>query len=551
MARSTPVGGILQISLAAALAVAAQGCGDPAAGEGARRDARPLTAAGCSADGAHALHGRDTPIHAAFKCTECHRCPGPGSGPNWGALAASQGATPCFDPAALTCSGVYCHGAKLASPPATPPVWTPVSLDDSAPPEKLCSTCHGYPPPAPHPQRVSRCSGCHAATVRLDGTIDLVGGHHIDGQVDVAGGAGAGCAGCHEFPPATGAHGAHVGIADAATGDYGDTSILQDRYPDADPASAPAVYAFGCGNCHPLDPAKHMDGTLEVELIDPAAPAGSLKARASPGAAYDEATGTCSGTYCHSSGQDQPTSVVTPSWRAPTSLGCDGCHGNPPRYASGGAGTSTANSHLALAPSGREWGHFLGEAGPDHGAYHGGIVPGRDAAPITCQTCHFDTTDPANTGVSGFYWLDTTGAYQLPGGDLARLTSSRYLALDCTVCHASGGPAEPGSGKVLPLRHVNGTRDVVFDRRTSLPDLGWLPSAPNRPALPYWESSASASEWRGGVTWSGTTVSFALAGAAYEPATKTCSNVACHVFRPAVWGAPYSCTQCHRIHQTP
>jgi len=261
MARSTPVGGILQISLAAALAVAAQGCGDPAAGEGARRDARPLTAAGCSADGAHALHGRDTPIHAAFKCTECHRCPGPGSGPNWGALAASQGATPCFDPAALTCSGVYCHGAKLASPPATPPVWTPVSLDDSAPPEKLCSTCHGYPPPAPHPQRVSRCSGCHAATVRLDGTIDLAGGHHIDGQVDVAGGAGAGCAGCHEFPPATGAHGAHVGVADAATGDYGDTSILQDRYPDADPASAPAVYAFGCGNCHPLDPAKHMDGT--------------------------------------------------------------------------------------------------------------------------------------------------------------------------------------------------------------------------------------------------------------------------------------------------
>jgi predicted CxxxxCH...CXXCH cytochrome family protein len=421
-----------------------------------------------------------------------------------------------------------------------------VEPDYSAPPSRVCSVCHGYPPPSPHPQSATSCSGCHSATVRPDGSVDVAGGRHIDGQIDFAVDAGSGCAGCHDFPPAAGAHAAHFGLAGAeASGVYGDTWTLQDRYPGTPAPLAPPGYAFGCGNCHPLDLSKHMDGALQVELHDDAAPSDSLKARAQPTAGYDPSTGTCSGTYCHSTGEEMPISVTSPDWFGATQLACDGCHGNPPRYESGAAGM--ANSHLAMGSNGREWGHFLGEAGPRHGSYHGGAVAGRAAAPITCQTCHFDTTDPANTGPSGFYYLDTTGAYQLPGGDPARLTTAKYLQLQCTLCHADGGPAAPRTGKVLPLRHVNGSPDVVFDPRTTLPDISWLPAAPNRPTLPYWESGANAGVWRG-VTWSGTTVSFALAGASYDPLTKTCSNVACHLFRPPVWGAPYTCTQCHAIH---
>ena len=76
--------------------------------------------------------------------------------------------------------------------------------------------------------------------------------------------------------------------------------------------------------------------------------------------------------------------------------------------------------------------------------------------------------DPAAAGPSGFYWLDTTGAYQLPGGQL-------HFA--CSACHGTAGGPPSGAGKVLPLRHVNGRREVVFDPRTTLPDLAWLPPA--------------------------------------------------------------------------
>jgi len=474
---------------------------------------------------------------------------------SWSSLATSNGSVPAYDDATHTCSGVYCHGATLKVPPTQLPAWSTAVPDWTRPFAELCSTCHGYPPPGAHPTvqigaSPSPCRPCHSRTVLVDGNIDLAGGRHINGTLDFSGDAsGWGCEVCHGFPPATGAHLAHFALAGAASGaTYGDTRILQDLFPGTAPTTAPASYAFGCGNCHPLDAARHMDGTVEVELHDAAAPAWSLKALASQSAVYDAATGTCSGVYCHSSGQQAPDYLVTPGWFSGTSLACDGCHSNPPRYASGGSGSTTANSHVQLSDSGREWGHFLGEGGPRHDSYHGGNYTGRDAAPITCQTCHYDTTDPANSGPSGFYYLDTTGAYQLPGGDPTRLTTTRYLRLQCIACHVKGGAAALGSGSVLPLRHVNGARDVVFDPRTTLPDIGWLPAVPNRPTRPYWESSASTSLWRGAIVLNGTTVSFSVAGAVYDPQTKTCSSVACHRDYPPVWGATYMCTQCHSMH---
>ena len=205
-----------------------------------------------------------------------------------------------------------------------------------------------------------------------------------------------------------------------------------------------------------------MDGVVDVTLAPAGAAAGSLKARNAPGAAYDAAGGSCGGVYCHSSGQAAPAYVASPAWTAPAgTLGCGGCHANPPAYPSGGAGAPDANGHLQLQADGFEWGHFAGLPGPWHRTKHGGYWPGNDAAPITCQTCHFDTVDPAAAGPSGFYWLDTTGTYQLAGG---------LLGFDCRECHGTTSGPPAGSGRALPLRHVNGRREVVFDPRTSLPD---------------------------------------------------------------------------------
>lgn len=576
------------LSALAAATAALAACGDarpialtkPAGGcsncHGGPRNAAPpyaLSGATATSDlavGAHQLHARDTPIRSAVPCRECHldtflpdgtvdagrHLGAPPAEVAFGPVASARGASPAWTRGSGTCSGLHCHGATMRSPPPRAPTWTFAAEPDPGRPGRpgICATCHGWPPPPPHPP-LTGCNGCHPATVPPDGSIDVAGGKHIDGALQVT--VGGGCAGCHGFPPATGAHLAHFGLTGVADGgSYGDLTTLEDRYPAATPVAAPAVYAFGCGHCHPLDPARHLDGILQVELADAAAPPRSLKALASPGAAYG---GGCSGVYCHSSGQQAsaspalPVYVATPAWTSGAKLGCSGCHRNPPDYASGGPGALDANGHLGLRDDDYVWGHFGGMPGPSLYSKHGKL-PDDDAAPITCQTCHSDTVDPGNTGPSGFYYLDTSGGYAFGGG---------ILDDACASCH-TGAPGSPasGSGRVLPLRHVNGTRDVAFDPRTTLPSIPWLPAAPNTPSRPYWAAGAGLSSVPpnsgfDGSTWSLTLGSTDGPPAAYERTTKTCSNVACHLESPGpVWGAPYlvtvpvgpalGCCDCHR-----
>jgi predicted CxxxxCH...CXXCH cytochrome family protein len=517
--------------------------------------AAQVCAPATSAIGAHLSHTRTGFARTALACSECHPpvcSTGQASPVGFGALASARGARPSWDPVTRTCSGVYCHGATLKSP-VGPIAWTYVDPAVTRPNSQQCVVCHGYPPPA-HSASATSCSGCHSSTVRPDGTIDVAGGSHINGALEAMGGSGFGCGGCHGYPPSDMAHSKHFGLTDAAaSGAYGDLGVLQDLYPAASPTSAPPVYAFACGNCHPIDGARHMDGAVQVTLHESAAPANSLKALNASTASYDATAKTCSNVYCHSSGQAAPTFVTTPGWTSGLHLGCAGCHANPPAYASGGAGTITANSHVNLAEDGYEFGHFLGMPGPTHTSKHGGNGwgAGEDAAPMTCQTCHFDTTDPSNTGPSGFYYLDTTGNYALPGGDPSRISWGWQGSIQCGSCHGPSGAAT-GTGKVLPLRHVNGTRDVVFDARATLPAIPWLPAAPNTPIAPYWITGASTSlPWPAWVTFSGTTGSFSLATSTYDRATKTCSNVACHMVQQPTWGQPYvyagsaTCISCH------
>jgi predicted CxxxxCH...CXXCH cytochrome family protein len=299
-----------------------------------------------------------------------------------------------------------------------------------------------------------------------------------------------------------------------------------------------------------------MNDIVDVILYEQVAEAGSLKARAAATAAYEPSAGTCRGVYCHSSGQATPTYVTTPAWNSVNKLACGDCHGNPPAYPSGGAGTVTANSHIGLASDGHEWGHFLGLPGPWMTSKHGGnSSPTQDSAPITCQTCHYETTDPANTGPSGFYYLDTTGTYALPGGDPSRTSwqagdpsgISWQARQQCGYCH---DPDAVGIGKVLPLRHVNGTRDVRFDPRDTHQKISWRPDAAY--VYPYWMTGARSEEWPPTVSRNGSTVSFSLKNVTYDPQTKTCSNTACHLAdRRPVWGRPLivgrsdACLVCH------
>lgn len=535
----------LAAGLLATFVVAAAGCGSGATKDGVRARGASLDAACDPNDpglGAHLSHS-GTAARGPISCLECHA---PFAAPPvtvaFGGLARAQGAAPLWSAETRTCSGVYCHGGDGVTP--TPPAsWAYVDPDRPRAPEEACSGCHGYPPPPPHATSAS-CSTCHSVSVKADGTIDVQGGHHVDGVVDVS------CNGCHSFPPTSGAHVVHAGPPGAGPPPL-DELTLQDRRPDDSPVGAGATYAFGCGSCHSLDAAAHADGKLDIRVGPEGAPAGTLRALAVRGAAYDPGTGTCSGTYCHSSGQQYPAYSVSPSWTSGVSPGCAGCHGNPPAYLSGAPGAPDANGHVAFADDGYEAGHFLGVPGVWHGTMHGN--PG--AAPITCQSCHYDTVDPGNTAPGGFYYLDTTGEYQLPGGDPGRIAFGYTEQLHCTSCHTGAAGAPPqGGGRALPLRHVNGTRDVVFDPRTVLPAVAGLPAAPSTPSKPYWVAEATSDvPWPANAVWNGSTVSFDLAPAHYDPATKTCSAVGCHLDDVPVWGKPFgfggdewpNCNLCH------
>ena len=115
------------------------------------------------------------------------------------------------------------------------------------------------------------------------------------------------------------------------------------------------------------------------------------------------------------------------------------------------------------------------------------------------------------------------------------------LNFSCTGCHTSadaGVVSPPGAGGVLPLKHVNGSRDVVFDQRTTLP-AGYTGGVTPAPTAPFWVRASSGMK------------NYTLAAAAYDPATKTCTSVSCHRQQTSVqWGiSPVGWATCDACHQ--
>ena len=296
------------------------------------------------AAGAHQKHVNPAVANAVrgpIACAECHVVPATAIHTlnlaldiPFGPLSHSQGASPTWAPATLTCGTNYCHGSfsfnGIQGTNSSLP-WTGTLTG--------CTTCHAMPPVG-HTyggsSNPASCAVCHPDTVLPSGAIDLAKGKHINGLAE----ANGACNSCHGFPPTTGAHLAHFGAAGAGSS-YGDLQILEDKFPAATPASAPAGYAFGCGLCHGGDfAANHAKGSVNVVLSSTGAPAGTLLARNAATAAYDATAKTCSGVYCHSSGQATPTFVTTPAWNS----------GAPPRPAAAATATRPGTPTAAPAP---------------------------------------------------------------------------------------------------------------------------------------------------------------------------------------------------------
>ncbi len=259
--------------------------------------------------GAHDVHLQASTTHGAVPCDECHAVPATVDDPGhvdderpadlvFGELSRANGSRPAYDANARSCAGSYCHGEAT-------PDWTAPRDSDAA-----CGSCHGTPPPAPHPAR-DRCDGCHGAVIDADGVF-IAPERHVDGTVDIG---DIGCSGCHGS-----------GSDGAPPPDLDGSSLVTSRGVGAHTEHLVAGTTHGaiaCGVCHvvpaALDDDGHRDATPQAEV--------SFGAAARVGGAtptFSSATLTCSGTYCHGAAQ--------PEWTAPRSStdACGSCHGTPP-----------------------------------------------------------------------------------------------------------------------------------------------------------------------------------------------------------------------------
>jgi len=282
-------------------------------------DAPPFDSLGRSATslvtvGAHQGHVTAGTLRGAIACTECH----PDNGTNiahanlvidmtFGGLA-NQGTTTLWSAGAATCAASYCHGGTtaLSGGTRTTPVWT--TVDGT---QKLCTSCHGNPPPAPHPQN-NACATCHPGATKLSATTGTVNvATHLNGTIDTV---TLTCTTCHgtlgvnAAPPTdtTGASAANLATVGAHQPHVTDQPLRN---------------ALACTECHPDNGANmaHANGVIEVAF-------GKLS-KAGTATVWNGTT--CATGYCHGAFRNgNPTN--TPLWTGGAPEGaCGTCHGNP------------------------------------------------------------------------------------------------------------------------------------------------------------------------------------------------------------------------------
>jgi predicted CxxxxCH...CXXCH cytochrome family protein len=164
------------------------GCHGSTANAAPPRDLEGNTATTFSTVGAHQSHLRDAGIFRVVACGDCHPVPAQtiAAGHANGTLdlvfsgpAVAGGSVPAYSGG--SCANTTCHNPSVLTTSGnaggmnTVPVWT---LVDGT--QNTCSSCHGFPPPAPHIQNFA-CEGCH---------LDYAGGgrfsrpdQHVNGVV--------------------------------------------------------------------------------------------------------------------------------------------------------------------------------------------------------------------------------------------------------------------------------------------------------------------------------------------------------------------------------
>ncbi len=398
------------------LASLASGCG----GSGSQASSSVPVPSGVS----HSSHLRGGTVAAGMTCASCHSPTGFAVDFSQDPVVRAAGAT--YDPVTKTCSNVSCHGNfAIRGVEGTHAI---VRWND---PAVTCSSCHGMPP-AGHPAVANgadprSCNICHSGTVNPDGKVNVAGGLHMNGKLDVEGGS---CTACH---------GDVARVANVAGTDLFMTSAPPVVSPGAAASAAGAhlghvnplastgvMLPIACAECHavPSDDTHAISPPAQKVVFGPLSTTGA----ASP--SWTVATAGCSATYCHGnfSFSGVTGASVTPVWTDTAPATCTSCHGMPPVGHPPLAGTSTPASCSACHPQSVDADGRIVFAG----AHLNGLA---DVAALGCTSCH---GDPARTG-------------NLPGTDV-NLVSAPPAAPGGAPAYASGAH----------LGHVNPTAETVL-----------------------------------------------------------------------------------------
>lgn len=303
--------------------------------------------------GAHQVHLTGGVLFNGMPCEQCHPVPAAlrASGHLDGSVDVRFSGLAAQNPNAAwngqTCNNTQCHGASS-------PQWTSTGT-------ATCGSCHGNPPPAPHPQ-IQNCSLCHGEVVDASGRI-VNKTLHVNGQVEVktghptgfvnpasenfhglairaAGWSMAECRDCHGQSYA-GGPGSDVSCLPCHSKTPEDCSVCHGSANnpapprDLDKHTATALRSVGahqahltggyfggpvaCSECHIVpvryDDPGHLDPETKVVF-------GSLAKTGGKTPVWDGLT--CSNTHCHG--------ASAPRWTA-VGVGeaiCGDCHGIPP-----------------------------------------------------------------------------------------------------------------------------------------------------------------------------------------------------------------------------
>lgn len=482
------------------------------------KDTQGNTATNTRGVGAHQKHLATSAMYKPMVCTDCHAVPGTVTSighidtplPAELKFSARGGTTTAWN--GSRCSNNYCHGATLgAGGTTTAPIWN--TVDGS---QAQCTSCHGNPPPLPHPQD-SNCSTCHTTAMATT---------HVDGNVDVN--TNAACNSCHgttnNAPPkdttngtttnlrGVGAHQAHIAPA------------------------APFAKTVTCDQCHRVPGAVnsvgHIDTILPAELTFTGIAAGSTW------------NGSNCSSYCHGTTLAAGGTATSPLWTKVdgTQKQCTSCHGAPPPppHPTGACNTchQDAGTGLTIAMPQLHIDGILQVTQVHPTGYNAREMHGYD----------FDKAGPSTCATAACHGVALTG-----GGGPSCNSCHNNWQTNCTMCH--GGTANTTGAPPQGTLGATAATDKSVGAHTKHVTAGTMSAAYGCATCHTNPSTALTPthiDGTGGVVQAEVKYGSLNPAGTFNVTTATCANLYCHgngrtAAGTAVWTSTtaLTCTSCH------